>query len=196
MHCPAAPVSSKSQNHRLWQSGAFGNKLRAWRTLSEWRQSGHAGMVALRTLLPWGGGGPCIYDLEPDSVESRYRSLLAEVEAEHVVICEAAPAEVAILQGEFLNRVYDRGDGTFGWDYFYCSRARMQMRDSLRAEPRVVEGLASRLLIQDAMTPGSWQDFQVLLDRYPDHVLEVSIYDRCLGDVPGRNALVWEVRRY
>ena len=27
-------------------------------------------------------------------------------------------------------------------------------------------------------------------------VIEVSVYDCCLGDLPGRNALVWEVRRY
>jgi hypothetical protein len=52
------------------------------------------------------------------------------------------------------------------------------------------------LLIREAMTPSSYDDWLMLIDRYPGHVLEVSIYDRCLGDVPGRNALVWEVRRY
>lgn len=196
MTLPSEPILSKAQNHRLWQSGAFGNKLRAWRSISEWRSSGHRGKVALRSLLPWGGGGPCIYDLEPDLVESRYRSLLSEISAEHVVICEAAPAEVVILQGEYLNNVHDKGDGTTSWDYFYYSRARRQMRDALREEHSVIEGLRARLLIERSMTPASHLDWQILLDRYPDHVLEVSIYDRCLGDVPGRNALVWEVRRY
>lgn len=196
MNQPAIPILSKAQNHRLWQSGDFGNKLRAWRSLAEWRESGHLAKVALRTLLPWGGGCPCIYDLDPGEVESRYRSLRGEIAAEHIIICEAAPADRAILQGEYLNSVFDRGDGSFGWDYFYHSRARLQMRDALRAEHAGVEGMSSRLLIQNAMTPASHADWLILLDRYPDRLLEVSIYDRCLGDVPGRNALVWEIRQY
>jgi len=46
------------------------------------------------------------------------------------------------------------------------------------------------------MTPSSHDDWNELLERYPGHVLEVSIYDRCLGDLPNRNSLVWEVRKY
>ena len=38
--CLPDPILSKSQNYRLWQGGAFGNKLRAWRTVDEWRDSG------------------------------------------------------------------------------------------------------------------------------------------------------------
>jgi hypothetical protein len=47
------------------------------------------------------------------------------------------------------------------------------------------------------MTPSSWADFEALLELYPSHVLEVSVYaGTTVGDVPGRNAVVWEVRRY
>jgi len=35
-----------------------------------------------------------------------------------------------------------------------------------------------------------------LLDLYPDHVIEFSAAEVFVGDRPGRNAVVWEVRKY
>ena len=70
------------------------------------------------------------------------------------------------------------------------------MRDALSAAPEVAHRLRSDLLLEAAMTPASHEDWRRLLERHPGHVLEVSVYDRCLGDTPGRNALVWEVRMY
>jgi hypothetical protein len=46
------------------------------------------------------------------------------------------------------------------------------------------------------MTPSSYADLEVLLERYPDHVFEISVWASCLGDTPGRNAIIWEIRRY
>ena len=70
------------------------------------------------------------------------------------------------------------------------------MRDAPATAPETAQRLRSDLLLKLAMTPASHDDWNLLLGQYPGHVLEVSIYDRCLGDTPGRNALVWEVRRY
>jgi hypothetical protein len=189
------PVLSKAQNYRLWRSGAFGNKLRSWRSIAEWQQSGFQGRVALRCLLA--GGGKCTYDLEPRDVADVHGSWMqGGIPDEAITIDEAAPADVVILQGEYLNGVNSRGDSSFWRGYFYHSRARRQMRDALREEHNVCEGLVADLTIRRSMTPASYEDWQGLLEIYPDHVLEVSIYDRCVGDVPHRNALVWEVRRY
>jgi hypothetical protein len=70
------------------------------------------------------------------------------------------------------------------------------MHVALAAKKEVATGLMARLLVRQAMTPASYEDWCGLIARYPGHVLEVSIYDRCLGDLQHRNALVWEVRRY
>jgi hypothetical protein len=70
------------------------------------------------------------------------------------------------------------------------------MRVALDLKKEVATGLVARELVRHFMTPSSHEDWLALLDRYQGHVFEVSIYDRCLGDVPGRNALVWEIRRY
>ena len=191
---PPATVLSKPQNYRLWQGGAFGNKLRAWRTVAEWRESGFGGMVVLRTVM--GGNGPCRYNLNPEEVDAVVDGWLAlGIPPDMIMVNEAAPDDDVILQGEYLNDIYEI-DGEAGWGYFRYSRARAQMRDALAAAPEVAHRLRSDLLLELAMTPASHDDWSLLLERHPGHVLEVSIYDRCLGDTPGRNALVWEVRRY
>jgi hypothetical protein len=188
-------VLSKLQNYRLWQDGAFGNKLRSWRTVDEWRDSGFDGKVVLRTLLE-GGGGPCRYNLLPEEVDSVVDCWLAlDIPPAMIMVNEAAPDTDVILQGEYLNDIYAM-DGEAGWGYFRYSRVRAQMRDALAAAPEVAQRLRSDLLLKLAMTPASHEDWNLLLGQYPGHVLEVSIYDRCLGDTPGRNALVWEVRKY
>jgi len=38
-------ILRKAQSVRLWQAGAYGNKLRAWNTLRDWRLSDYRGLV-------------------------------------------------------------------------------------------------------------------------------------------------------
>lgn len=190
------PVLSKVQAYRLWQAGAFGNRLCSWNTLGDWLMSEFPGKVALRVMLPT-GGGPCHYDLAPREVVPLHHKLVRRgIGSEQIVICEAAPASKVVLQGEYLNGIRDVGPGLSYWGHFYFSRARLQMRDALRTEHNVLDGLVADHLIRASMTPSSYADWQELLVRYPEHVLEVSIYESCLGDIAGRNALVWEIRRY
>lgn len=193
---PAELITSKKQNYRLWQAGAFGNKLRAWRTVDEWRASGFTGQIVLRTLMNVGGSGRCFYGLSPDQIEDHVSRLLGSgVALDDIMINESAPDDTMILQGEYLNDIAVVDDKVL-WGWFLHSRARLQMRKALANAPERAHGLRADLLLRMAMTPSSYEDWRDLLDRYPGHALEVSIYDRCLGDVPGRNALVWEVRRY
>ena len=188
------PVSSKGLNYRLWQGGMFGNKLRAWRTVAEWEASGFAGGVVLRTVAR--GGGPCRYNLQPEEVNPTVKDWIAQgIPLDHIMVNEAAPDGDVILQGEYLNDIFIMA-GEAGWGWFHYSRAKAQMRDALATVPERARCLRSDLLLKLAMTPASHDDWQLLLERHPGHVLEVSVYDRCLGDVPGRNALVWEVRKY
>jgi hypothetical protein len=189
------PVLSKARNYRLWRSGAYGNKLRSWRTVDEWRASGFSGLVALRTLL--GDGGHCCqYDRTPGDVPVVLESWASlGVPLDRVTVDEAAPAGDVVLQGEYLDDVYVAG-GEVVCGHLYYSRTRRQMRDALVSFPEEARGLRADLLLSSVMTPSSLEDWKLLTARYPGHVLVVSVYGRCLGDVPGRNALVWEVRRY
>lgn len=179
-------VRTKLANYQLWTSGAFGNRLRAWRSVEAWRASGFAGSVTMRYLGL--GGGPCEYDVPEAYVElvlDEWR--FAGWDTSLVMINESAPDESVVLQGEYLNDPVP---------VLYFSTAKAKMRVALATEAKTISGYAARIAIESAMTPSSWADFEVLLETYPVHVLEVSVYCRNLGDISGRNALVWEVRAY
>jgi hypothetical protein len=186
------PVTCKRRNYELWTSGAYGNRLRAWRSVEEWLRSGFAGRVALRVLGDT-GDGRCRYDLTPEIAEFLYRLWVAQgVRSEDVVVCEQAPDHQLVVVGEYHHDPLP--DGSFR--HFFYSRVRKSMRVALREGGRVATGLRATEILRQSMTDRSWKDFSELVLAYPGHVAEVSVYDHCLGDLPGRNALVWEVRRY
>jgi hypothetical protein len=188
---PTSPITNKFQNYALWTSGAFGTRLRAWRTLGEWYADDYSGPVVLRTLRS--GGGKWAHDVHPCMVGAIFASFVADGYApEEIMINEMAPDHRLLLNGEFLADVVPDGR----WGHLHYSRVRKPMRISLREAPEEAVGLAAREILRSTMTAGSWEDFEELSLAYQGHVLELSVYDHCLGDVPGRNTLVWEVRRY
>ena len=62
--------------------------------------------------------------------------------------------------------------------------------------PREWRGSAAERLLRHVMNENSYDDLQILLDLYPSHVVECSCLNHCFGTIPGRNAVVWEVRLY
>jgi hypothetical protein len=187
-------VLNKATNYALLQSGNLGNRLRSWDTLKEWEQSGFGGLVALRMRAGY-GGGTCIYSIPPQSVHKEFDKFIAlGVEPGAIMINEMAP-NTMVLQGEYYNDVVILNNKCY-WDYFFYSTAKLHMRDALKCSPQETYGLSARIMLQQHMSASSWGDWQVLITNYPKHVLEVSIYENFLGDTPGRNTLVWEVRKY
>lgn len=187
-------VLNKSQNYILWQSGNYGNKLRSWITISDWQRSGFGGNIGLRMRSGF-GGGKCIYNITPDNLQKEFDKLVSSgVNPDTIMINEMAP-NTMVLQGEYFNGIsVVNNEVLFGC--FLYSTAKLQMREALRKDPKTTCGLVANLMLQHYMTSSSWEDWQLLIDQYQDHVLEVSIYQNCLGDTPNRNALVWEVRKY
>jgi hypothetical protein len=186
-------ILTKQQNYKLWASGAFGNRFLSWRSVAEWRASGFSGKVALR-YLGGGGGGRCTYNLLPEEVEDEALRWVGEgADASKIMVNQMVPDQdrYTTIQGEFYNGVFNDVVEPFLHTFYPAP-----MRTALAHQSLHTHGLRGRLLLKHFMTASSWEDFQVLLDQYPDHVLEVSVFSRCLGNIPGRNATVWEVRRY
>lgn len=104
------------------------------------------------------------------------------------------------MDGEIRGVFHDR-HLTYGRDHVPM---RAMLAQPLRAlDPGYVEpyhyeatGLKAEVLLKGAMSPGSYEDFQILRETYPDHVIEFTVYDAPVGDIPHRNTIVWEVRLY
>lgn len=193
---PQEGMTTKKLSYRGFQAGAYGNKLRDWRSVGEWEQSGFTGLVSLRTVQASAGNGPCIYNVPPGRVLDEVSALVKSgVDPGNIVVGEMAPNDLVLLQGEYRNGPYlSGGEGVCG-ELLY-SWVQRPMREALAAQRLTATGLAATDLLQRVMTPSSYSDWEVLLEKYPDHVLEVSTYRRSIGNTPWRNTIVWEVRRY
>ncbi len=111
---------------------------------------------------------------------------------------ESAPDSHLTIQGEYWNG-FER--------YMMFSMAQLAMKDALALplDPMIPrdcdwkyesEGIETDRILQHFMDGNSWDDFQLLRDRYPDHIIEFSTYDCNLGILPYHNTIIWEVRKY
>jgi len=69
------------------------------------------------------------------------------------------------------------------------------MRDAMKCSSEAFN-LEARMLLRLHLSPPSLDDIDGLLDMFSEHVVEFSAYECFLGDIPGRNAVIWEVREY
>ncbi len=58
------------------------------------------------------------------------------------------------------------------------------------------DGTAARMVLARHLNENSRDDLWRVLDEFPDSVVELSALDRCIGMVPHRNGVVWEIRHY
>jgi len=170
----------------FWLAGGFGNKLRAWRSAEAFIRDGCPCTVMLRYISNRGGQGPCEYPVAGGDVAERVKVWTARgMDPERLWLNEMAPDHRLCINGEL------RDD----W-YFYHSRLKLPMREALRKGGAHMQGLQTRYTLQTLMTPASWSDLTALLELYPGHIVELSVYEVLLGDLRGRNTIVWEVRNY
>jgi hypothetical protein len=99
-----------------------------------------------------------------------------------------APTEETIFQGEVMW-------GLWGLELTYTTVA-LPMRDALLKETKLARGIIATFLLKHFLCPNSYEWLQVLLDYYPDHVVEFSTYSVNWGTLPGYNTVFWEVRKY
>jgi hypothetical protein len=101
---------------------------------------------------------------------------------------ECPPEESRTIQGELCR-------GPWG-HYFYYTFAAGPMRWALEEAGRHAWGLEVLMLLRANVDPSSLDDIMELLDEYPDHVVEFTSFTVPVGRIPGRQTLIWEVRKY
>jgi hypothetical protein len=190
------PITTKRRFYDLWERGLLGNKPRTWVGIEALRASGYTGLVTARSTGQGGGWtkyGVTVRDGEPFEIEEAVVAG-APVKIRHsavwpgVTYNESAPDDLLLIQGEVARvpgGLYLRFDRTPG----------LKMREAMKIA-KDATGLTAKLMLQHLLWPASYDEVMDLLDAYPDHVIEFSAYDVACGNLPHRNTLVWEVRRY
>jgi len=180
------PVTNKLDGMRRWHAGEFGNKLRTWPYVEYFRRNICCPEAGLRYSDPRGGGACFEAHIPHYAVHDRIVAWeFMGRNLDNIMVCEEAPDHRLVVNGEYHD-VYG----------FHFSRVKKPMRAALKEGGRCASVPRARLMLRQAMTPSSWTDFEELTETYPEHVIELSVYECMLGVLPGRNTIIWEVRNY
>lgn len=196
------PITTKSQMYAALARGDFGNTIQQWFDSDDWWRdhsdengSRLAGGVpqwwGVRSMTP---GGPCrlncpvaeVIDTAADFYRRGHRvniSLMVDK-----VATVAAWFEVWDSPTGLVVEGIEYPDTAGGWTW------RNSMPDPARR--RRWELTAARAVLRRHLNDNDREDLETLVAEYPDHVIEFSALDRCLGTVPHRRCVIWEVRNY
>lgn len=183
-------VSSKADMYRRSVAGEFGNTLPRFFTIREWWAA------SPRPGFLWGVQHTAI---------AGFPGTRLNVPTEDVTILVTdhgfgADYVISPMLHQY-GRVQWEGDVCSRWDGpgLICSGSLKPAPGSWRRHmlaPRLWEGTAATILLRYVLNDNSYDDVQSLIEDYPDHVVELSALDCCVGTKEHRNAVIWEVRKY
>lgn len=184
------PVMTKGKMYRVLERGAFGNTITQYFDLNDWLASDdHARyqMWGVRTLTP---GGPNRTHCPRAEVKDTACAFMAQGHQVNISAMVDGVVPVTLWADVYEN---EQGLRVYGVEHPPKDASRRRLMPS---EGRQHNELSARMLLKRHLNANSLADLEALLERWPDHVVELSACARCFGNVPGRNAIIWEVRLY
>lgn len=187
-------VTTKKQMYRLLDSGEFGNTIPQWLDPTEWANSDDAKRFrtwGVRTMTP---GGPCRLNCPASEVVATATAFQKSGHRPQISMMVDAVSNVTAWLEVWES---DTGLVVEGIEYPNTSNG-WTWRNSMPDPSKRCrwEGIEARSVLRRHLNPNDLDDLSATLTRFPGHVVELSALDRCLGIVPHRNAVVWEVRNY
>lgn len=175
---------TKNSFRRMYQEGAFGNKLRTWASYEALCDSDYHGQVSGRHVRT---AGLFIYNQSADALRKEWA--LPEPPGNYH-FNETPPDSLMLIQGELSRQ-------PTGLDLQYSTELNLPLREVINRRPSLTAtGIRAKLMLEHYLWPRSQDDIWEMLDAYPDGVLEFSAFAKAVGHMPYRNAIVWEVRNY
>jgi hypothetical protein len=181
-------IRYKTECYALYEAGFFGNKALTWASYKEIFESGWKGMVCMRSKRNI-ERRRVKYNIPLDRVPSEIRRWVEEgTPKNNIAFNQSMPDRSLLIQGE----VCERG-GDF---YLTYTTIKKPMNLGLAEEEKVTSGLKAKIILQQTMSPSSYSDLEALLEIFPEAVIEFSTYSTPVGNINGRNTVIWEVRNY
>lgn len=180
-------IRSKEDSYRLYQAGAFGNKLRTWDDLDTLLSDDYCGDVSMRYASGYGKWFG--YSISQKDIRAELSRWLSEgADLGFVRFNETPPDDHLVFQGEIMTDI----------EYKYIlsySTDKVSLRAAMEYPTEALGDAAMRLIYQH-LSKASIQNVKRLMGMYQHAVIEFSTYDHHLGDIPGNNTVFWEVRNY
>lgn len=184
------PITNKSQMYHLLRTGALGNTTTQYFNLKVWEESeDHAryDVWGVRSTVP---GGPCFLYCPRDEVRARAEEIAKAGYGYNISMMIDVAVNVTLWAD-----VHDTPTGLEVYGIEYPPKG-ASWRKLMPSEGKTWKGLAAKMLLQKHLNASSLADVYALLELYPGHVVELSACAQCIGTVPGRNTILWEVRLY
>lgn len=180
------PVLTKVDFVKRYAAGEFGNAAPTWNDAEDFLRRGYQDLCHIRNRV---AGGPTWYNVRANRVYALWYEIKGSgIDPSTLYISAMAPTAKTLFQGEVMQTEK-------GLSLFYSSIAK-PMREALAESSKTVVGWRASALLHYYMDERSYDWLQVLLDRYPFHVIEFSTYGVQWGTVSGYNTVFWEVRLY
>jgi hypothetical protein len=175
----------KEDYYLLYNLGLLGNRAVVWNTFDEFLNSRHS-LVCIRSKKV---GVNTRYNIPRENVESEMKEMMSEgCEPEDFKFNQSMPDSNLIFQGEIMITPLGL--------YILYSTLKKPMKQGLNEESLHAFGLRASMLLEHNLSPSSMADINALLELFPDSIIEFSTYSVSVGDLPGRNTIIWEVRNY
>lgn len=181
-------VKNKKEYYKLFEKGFLGNKAKNWNSIKEINESGFEGLITIRSKK--GIARRFVKYYVPIKVlQHEIQSLLRDGAKEsEIYFNEGMPDDKLLIQGEIM-----RTDNGF---HLHYTKRKLPMNIALEEESEQVCGLPALNILMLNMNCQSIEDLQELFDIFPDSVIEFSTYSVNVGNMRGRNTIIWEVRDY
>ena len=181
-------IKSKEECYFLYEAGFFGNKALTWNSYQEILQSGWNEEVCMRSKK--GIDRKRVkYNLPMNEVAQEIAVWEREgIPESRIGFNEAMPDKRLLIQGEVIRTP----NGLF----FLYTTIKKPMNVALREKEERISGLNAKIILQRNLSPSSLSDMESLLQTFPNDVIEFSSYSIPVGNIQGRNTVIWEVRNY
>ena len=181
-------IDNNEECYLLYNQGLFGNRALAWNSYNEILKSGWKGNICVRGRQGI-KRGRVVYNIGLDKVLGIIKGWGEEgIPENHIAFNQSMPDEHLTIQGEVMK-------GHLGFVVWYTT-IKQPMNIALEKESLYVNGLKAQMLLKKYLSESSYEDLMALLDLFPDSAIEFSCYRIPVGNISGRNTVIWEVRNY
>ena len=190
----------KSWSYAFHYTGSFGNRASIWETLNKLKQSEWQGNICIldkrgtqrgnkRPILP-------IYNIPKEKLNEVIQDSISQgIPLEVMTFNESMPDQHLLIQGELTRAL----DGTLHLTYTLIQKP---MRLGLLEKTEFAQGLKAKIILEHFLWQSSIQEIMQCLEYFstgtqtPSPTIEFSTYSVPVGNTPGRNTVIWEVRSH
>jgi len=181
-------VDSKKEYYFLYENGFLGNRPLTWNSIEEIIKTEWKGGICIRGKKGI-ARSKARFDLSLDEAIEYIDKLKQEgISNEELTFNQSMPNSHLLIQGEIMRSLKN-------YSLTYTT-IKEPTNYAFAKETLHQEGINALHILKRNLFPSSYEDLNTLFDIFPDSTIEFGSYDICVGNLPNRNTIIWEVRNY